>query len=230
MVSCRRGCRRPWPPPSLSFTRTRTAVGVSAVTGSEKACEPQLERRWSKGAPLGAGAKWPCFADRRPACLCAMAMAAEKRSQWPCARSLPLPHVSFRRLLRTQELQGLCSALLARTKPQAGQTRVRRRQWLAMASTPPCVSPPARCSSAASDWSTLAPQISDAANFECAGFAPHHRRPRFSLAVEWSSGRSWTVHPLNGGGVGSKAAQISLTMGSFLVLLHRYFTRSIVLC
>jgi hypothetical protein len=65
-------------------------------------------------------------------------------------------------------------------------------------------------------------------HWRCAGCSPP---PRFSLAVdsrpstaEWRASRSWTVHPLNGGGVGSKAAQISLTMGSLLVLLHRYFT------
>jgi hypothetical protein len=72
-------------------------------------------------------------------------------------------------------------------------------------------------------------------HWQCAGCPPP---PRFSLAVDtrpptagrpvssvqWRTSRSWTVHARNGGGVGSKAAQISLTMGSLLVLLHRYFT------
>jgi hypothetical protein len=158
----------------------------------------QHARQSSKGAPL----TWPCFADRR------LKRAAEPR---PCTRSLcatgrlisistSAPHPTTARAART-----------ARTADEAAAS------WL----------------SAALDWTTLGPQ-------SCTGdvLAAHHRhvspsqptldRRPSTVDRRRSSGEpaapSWTVHARNGGGVGSKAAQISLTMGSLLVLLHRYFT------
>jgi hypothetical protein len=128
----------------------------------------------SKGAPLEA--KWRCFADRRRAC------APSEASHRPCSRSLPLPKVSFRQLLRTSKDSARRTAgqtcvrrhpALARLPVSARQRGAQRRHWIGAAS-PPNLGRRQRTH---------------------AGCSP---APRFSLAVEWRICRSWTVHHLNG--------------------------------
>jgi hypothetical protein len=211
-------------PPRRLARLDAPTVGTSADAGSGQASQS------SKGAPLALG----------------LVSLIDGRSERPSHRAgtralVPsaLPDVSFpfRRLLRTQGLQGLqglqgrqpataalllpcygaAMALLARTADEA----------LSLLAHLPV---PARCGRLRRWIGPLWPPQS------CTGdvLAAHHRHvspSQSTLDRRPPSGEpaapGLCILPLNGGGVGSKAAQISLTMGSLLVLLHRYFTPTI---